>query len=118
QRDGIGFSFVEILSPCPTIWGMDPIPARKWVAEHMIPVFPLQVFRDRKPEPVAEAVPPQRPLAEVLGLQTAEVMEPGEKSVRENSLNRLTVKIDGFGGQRVLLLSQLLVEVGVWDGYE
>ena len=41
QRDGIGFSFVEILSPCPTIWGMDPVPARKWVAEHMIPVFPL-----------------------------------------------------------------------------
>ena len=33
QRDGIGFSFVEILSPCPTIWGMDPdpVPARKWL---------------------------------------------------------------------------------------
>ena len=118
QRDGIGFSFVEILSPCPTIWGMDPVPARKWVAEHMIPVFPLQVFRDRKPEPVAEAVPPQRPLAEVLGLQTAEVMEPGEKSVREHSFNRLTVKIAGFGGQGVLLLGQLLAEAGMREGLE
>jgi len=62
QRDGIGFSFVEILSPCPTIWGMDPVPARKWVAEQMIPVFPLQVFRDRKPEVLAENAPPQRPV--------------------------------------------------------
>src|SRR5207237_10403972 len=97
---------------------MYPIPARKWVAEHMIPVFPLQVFRDRKPEPVAEAVPPQRPLAEVLGLQTAEVMEPGEKSVREHSFNRLTVKIAGFGGQGVLLLGQLLSERGMQEGLE
>ena len=32
QRDGAGFSFVEILSPCPTIWGKDPVEARKWVA--------------------------------------------------------------------------------------
>jgi Pyruvate flavodoxin/ferredoxin oxidoreductase, thiamine diP-bdg len=33
QRDGVGFSFVEILSPCPTIWGMEPVEAHKWVAE-------------------------------------------------------------------------------------
>ena len=37
QRDGVGFSFVEILSPCPTIWAKDPVLARKWVAEAMIP---------------------------------------------------------------------------------
>ena len=66
QRDNVGFSFVEILSPCPTIWGKDPIDARSWVADGMIPVFPLSVFRDRKPEipPVPE--PPQRAIAEVL----------------------------------------------------
>jgi pyruvate/2-oxoacid:ferredoxin oxidoreductase beta subunit len=47
QRAGAGFTFVEILSPCPTIWGKDPVEARKWVAEKMIPNFPLNVFRDR-----------------------------------------------------------------------
>src|SRR5256714_9000354 len=47
QRDGSGFSFVEILSPCPTIWGKDPVDARKWVADTMVPSFPLNVFRDR-----------------------------------------------------------------------
>ena len=47
QRDNLGFSFVEILSPCPTIWGKDPVDARRWVAEQMVPAFPLNVFRDR-----------------------------------------------------------------------
>jgi hypothetical protein len=50
QRQGAGFSFVEILSPCPTIWGKDPVKARNWVAEKMIPNFPLNVFRDQKIE--------------------------------------------------------------------
>src|SRR5574337_1380428 len=46
QKNGGGFTFVEILSPCPTIWGKDPVEARGWIAEKMIPVFPLKVFRD------------------------------------------------------------------------
>ena len=50
QRAGAGFTFVEILSPCPTIWGKDPVEARKWITEKMIPNFPLNVFRDRKVE--------------------------------------------------------------------
>ena len=50
QRAGAGFTFVEILSPCPTIWGKDPVEARKWIAEKMIPTFPLNVFRDRQVE--------------------------------------------------------------------
>jgi 2-oxoisovalerate ferredoxin oxidoreductase beta subunit len=54
QLCGAGFSFVEILSPCPTIWDKDPVEARKWVEEKMIPVFPLNVFRDRKLETVAD----------------------------------------------------------------
>src|SRR5581483_1074659 len=49
QRDGAGFSFVEILSPCPTIWNMDPVAARRWVAEKMLPAFPSNVFRDKTP---------------------------------------------------------------------
>jgi len=36
----------------------------------MIPVFPLQVFRDRKPESVTETTLPQRPVKEILGLPT------------------------------------------------
>ncbi len=66
QRDGAGFSFVEILSPCPTIWGKDPVEARRWVAEKLVPAFPLNVFRDRKPGEMANNAPPQRTVPDVL----------------------------------------------------
>jgi 2-oxoglutarate ferredoxin oxidoreductase subunit beta len=45
QRRGLGFSFVELLSACPTNWGLSPIEAMRWVEEMMIPVFPLGDFK-------------------------------------------------------------------------
>jgi 2-oxoisovalerate ferredoxin oxidoreductase beta subunit len=115
QQNGRGFSFVEILSPCPTIWGMDPVPARNWVAEKMIPAFPLNVFRDRKPEPVAEQAPPQRPVNEVLEIRT-EVKACA--FAHEHPFSEMAIKIAGFGGQGVLLLGQLLTEAGMREGLE
>jgi 2-oxoglutarate ferredoxin oxidoreductase subunit beta len=38
---------VEVLSSCPTNWGMEPVEANSWVEEAMIPYYPLGVFRDR-----------------------------------------------------------------------
>lgn len=46
QKANKGFSMVEILSTCPTNWGMTPLESLKWVAEEMIPVFPLGVYKD------------------------------------------------------------------------
>ena len=49
QIDGKGFSMVEILSICPTNWGTrldNPSEATKFVAEGMLPVFPLGVYKD------------------------------------------------------------------------
>jgi pyruvate/2-oxoacid:ferredoxin oxidoreductase beta subunit len=40
QVKGLGFSLVEILSPCPTIWKMQPAEAQKWVAEELTKVLP------------------------------------------------------------------------------
>ncbi len=41
QMENIGFSLVEILSPCPTYWRLSPPDALKWIEEKMIPYFPL-----------------------------------------------------------------------------
>jgi 2-oxoglutarate ferredoxin oxidoreductase subunit beta len=41
QINKVGFSLVEILSPCPTYWGVNPPDALEWIEEKMIPVFPL-----------------------------------------------------------------------------
>jgi len=117
QRDGAGFTFVEILSPCPTIWGKDPIAARKWVLEKMAPEFPLNVFRDRKEPLPAGSAPPQKSIAEVLGIGESNreaKLEPAQKRPFHN----LTINIAGFGGQGVLLLGQLLAEMGTEDNLE
>ncbi len=45
QLDGKGFSLVEILSNCPTNWGMSPAESLEWVQSHMIPYYPLGEFR-------------------------------------------------------------------------
>lgn len=47
QKDGLGYSFVEILSMCPTNWGVDPVTGADWVKEAMVPWYPLKKFRDR-----------------------------------------------------------------------
>lgn len=45
QMNGRGFALVELLSTCPTNWGMTPVDALHWVEERMIPVFPLGEFK-------------------------------------------------------------------------
>ena len=47
QVEGKGFSLIEVVSSCPTNWGMTPENALKWVEEKMIPYYPLGVYRDR-----------------------------------------------------------------------
>ena len=46
QIDKKGLSIVEVVSTCPTNWGMTPADALKWVDEKMIPFYPLGVYKD------------------------------------------------------------------------
>jgi len=46
QMEGRGFSLVEILSPCPTNWKMDPVEALKWIDQGMTPHFPIGVLKE------------------------------------------------------------------------
>ncbi|MGI6343879.1 MAG: thiamine pyrophosphate-dependent enzyme [Bacillota bacterium] len=46
QVDGKGFSLIEVLSTCPTNWGLAPAEALKRVENEMIPFYPLGVFKD------------------------------------------------------------------------
>lgn len=45
QIHGLGFSMVELLSSCPTNWGMTPVEALQWIETEMIPAFPLGDYR-------------------------------------------------------------------------
>ena len=50
QIEGKGFSLIEVLSTCPTNWGMTPDKALGWLEENMIPYYPLGVYKDKYAE--------------------------------------------------------------------
>ena len=48
QMEGRGFSMIEVLSTCPTNWGLNATESMKWLEENMIPYYPLGVFKEDK----------------------------------------------------------------------
>lgn len=48
QKEKKGFSLIEVLSTCPTNWGLDPHESLDWVKDEMIPVYPLGVYKDQR----------------------------------------------------------------------
>jgi 2-oxoglutarate ferredoxin oxidoreductase subunit beta len=47
QRANLGFGIVEILSSCPTNWGMNPVDALGWIKDKMVPFYPLGNFKGK-----------------------------------------------------------------------
>src|SRR5579863_2579433 len=74
QVRGLGFSLIEVLSPCPTIWKMPPVDAQHWVRDVMEKEYPLGVFCHRTKERPAEAAarqeaaPPLDRIPQILGV--------------------------------------------------
>ena len=59
QVKGLGFSMVEVLSTCPTNWGLTPVESLKWIETNMVPYYPLGELK----------VPPEKKLAGVGGVR-------------------------------------------------
>jgi len=117
QVRGLGFSLIEVLSPCPTIWKMEPVAAQRRVAEELTKLFPVGVLRDRTKEAAPRAEPAPAPgldeIPRILGLErnghvhaAATLGEPVD----------FAIKVAGFGGQGVLMLGQVLAESGLAAG--
>ena len=119
QVNGLGFSLVEVLSPCPTIWKLDPVDAQRRVRDEMPKTFPLGVFRDRTKEAVARPRPlAPPPVAEIPGILGVANKTPDVSARLERPNLDLRVKIAGFGGQGVLMLGEVLAEAGLDAGLE
>jgi len=118
QVRGLGFSFVEVLSPCPTIWKMDPLEAQRFVREEMAATFAVGNYRDRTttatPHPQPPAAPDVSDLPGILGLENGS--EDGGAAERPPVLDR-HIKVAGFGGQGVLMLGEVLADAGLDSGY-
>ena len=120
QVRGLGFSLVEVLSPCPTIWKLDPVEAQRFVRDEMAPVFPLGNVRDRTasatPRPAPEPAPALEGLPRLLDLADgapADSAAPGAAKDLD-----MRIRVAGFGGQGVLMLGEVLAEAGLDSGCE
>jgi 2-oxoisovalerate ferredoxin oxidoreductase beta subunit len=122
QVQGLGFSLVEILAPCPTIWKMSPVEAQHWVRDVMEKTYPLGVLRDRtkeaEPRPEAAAPPALDRIPRLIGVAPAE--PPADLTAERAPIPDLDlqVRVAGFGGQGVLLLGEMLAEAGLDAGLE
>jgi 2-oxoisovalerate ferredoxin oxidoreductase beta subunit len=119
QVKGLGFSLVEVLSPCPTIWKKSAVDSQRWVREEMEKVFPLGILCDRTKEARPVFVPAPPPALDaipgLLGVADADLPGGNPDAGKEVDLQ---VRIAGFGGQGVLLLGEVLAEAGLDAGLE
>ncbi len=125
QVHGLGFSLIEVLSPCPTIWKLNPVDAQRWVRDVMEKEFPLGVFCDRAKERMEKAdlrpVTPQPALDElphILGVAENDLPQGNAAALAGRAEINLDVRIAGFGGQGVLLFGEVLAEAGLDAGLE
>jgi 2-oxoisovalerate ferredoxin oxidoreductase beta subunit len=110
QVEKKGFSFVELLSPCPINWKMQPIDARKWIIDKLEPIFPVKNFRNKESGIQHDALRPI-PDEEMKKLFSAEKnisIKPKEAHISEQ-----LVKLAGFGGQGVLSGGILLANCAI-----
>ena len=116
QIDNKGFSLVEILSMCPTGWKLEPNDSRDWIAQEMVKVFPLAVFKDRQDAPArpikSHPVLTNEQIKTELGLVKEEF---AHTSGPVEGFGTHELVIAGFGGQGVLLLGQLLTKSGMLE---
>jgi 2-oxoisovalerate ferredoxin oxidoreductase beta subunit len=123
QVRGLGFSMIEVLSPCPTIFKMNPVDAQHWVRDVLAKTFPVKVILDRtkeaQPRPLPEAAPALDRIPKILGVDNESLPE-GNPVVRDKTAPELDlrVRVAGFGGQGVLLLGEVLAEAGLDAGLE
>ena len=123
QVRGLGFSMIEILAPCPTIFKMNPVDAQHWVRDVLEKIFPIKVILDRtkeaQPRPLPEPAPALDRIPRILGVANEDLPEgnPLVHDETEPDLD-LRVRVAGFGGQGVLLLGEVLAEAGLDAGLE
>ena len=123
QVRGLGFSLVEVLSPCPTIWKMQPVEAQRWVRDVMEKTFPLGVFKDRtkdaEPRRLPDAAPALDEIPRILGVDPESLSEGHAAGIGQTLAGLdIRVRVAGFGGQGVLLLGEVLAEAGLDAGLE
>ena len=121
QIEKKGFSFIEVLSTCPTGWKMTAPQSQEWIKTTLVENFPLGVYKDiaDQVEPLDLSnnfASPER-IPSLLGLETDKMQLEPENMHLAKEINQ-EIKISGFGGQGVLSLGVWLSEIGMREDLE
>ena len=108
QRDGKGYAFVELISPCPTNLGIDSIKAALFCMEEMEKEYPLGCVRDASAAAAARAPLPAAPSVEEYFCQSGQHQAPAAEV--DETARELRLKFTGFGGQGILSLGICVAE--------
>ena len=116
QIEKKGFSFIEVLSTCPTGWKMTAPQSEEWIKSTLMQNFPLGVFKDiaQQVEPLdlsKHFASPSR-VPKLLGLEQDKIKIETDSLTLSESIDQ-EIKIAGFGGQGVLSLGVWLSEIGM-----
>lgn len=115
QTENKGFTFVEILSPCPINWKMTPIEARKWIIDYLEPVYPIKKYREVENVEMSEEE--KLPFLEGNELLKFFNIEKGsDVKIEKKPIKDQLIKIAGFGGQGVLSAGVLLANCVIKEG--
>ncbi len=114
QRDRKGYTFVEILSPCPTSVGKSPLDIAEFVKNEMEKEYPLGCLRDNTADAPVRPAPAQWvPLAQFFGDDGSDDAKPNIEEQKERRF-----KFTGFGGQGILSLGLVVADAARAMGLE
>ncbi len=121
QIEKKGFSFVEVLSACPTGWKMSSVNAKKWITEslskYFVPGVKKDDSEDREPVIVMHPEPHFKEYHEILDIKS---LADKIKGVKLPKIEKMIdeIKIAGFGGQGVLSLGYALANIAMGHNYK
>lgn len=78
QIEGVGFTIIEVVSTCPTNWGLSPVDALQWLRDKMLPYYPLGVYKDIKADGFANVAEAAAAHAAELAAGSSAPAEGGE----------------------------------------
>ncbi len=117
QKNRKGFSFVEILSPCPINWKMDAIQSRKWLIDNLEKFYEVKNFRDKDTSLTGQGRLPLLDDEQLLKLLDVAKETTDEFSHAISDIGEHKVKIAGFGGQGIMSVGVLLANCAKTAGY-
>jgi 2-oxoisovalerate ferredoxin oxidoreductase beta subunit len=126
QVENKGYTFVEVLSECPTHLKMTPLEAEKWVEEKMVPIFPLGVKKDISDEITPELeFKPHKPSFDVETVKGL-ITETAEEKVEQFSSGfpqhiaeeDVSLKLAGAGGDGAQTAALLLTRMAINEGLD